>query len=369
MSELRGYSPNYAVPPGDVLEEHLDAASMTQAELSDRLGLSGKHVNRIIAGHEPVTPETALKLESVFGLPAHVWLNMEARFQESKAREAESLSLAEEKKWLDYVPYKSMIKLGWIERSRDPLTMVRSLREFFRVGSLDYLPGVWSNLNAAYRSAPAYKSHEWALVAWLSQGERLAELIQCKPFDAIALKSSLSELKALSRLPGIEFVEPLTRRCADLGVAMIFIPPPDGARVCGATRWLTSDKALIQLSLRYKTDDQLWFTIFHELGHVLLHGKKAEYIDFEKPGEKSESEQEADRFAAQTLIDQKALKEFALHGDFTVSAVESFAEAQGVAAGIVVGQLQHLKALPFASGLNRLKGRFKWEYEIDRSRT
>src|SRR4051812_4822550 len=118
MSELRGYEPNYAVPPGDILEEHRDAASMTQTELSERLGLSGKHVNRIIAGHEPITPGTALKLESVFGLPAHVWLNLEARYQESKARASELQSLADEEAWLDCVPYKSMAKLGWIELSR-----------------------------------------------------------------------------------------------------------------------------------------------------------------------------------------------------------------------------------------------------------
>jgi HTH-type transcriptional regulator/antitoxin HigA len=360
MTELRAYAPNYAVPPGDILEEHRDAAAMTQAELSDRLGLSGKHVNRIIAGEEPITPETALKLESVFGLPAHVWLNLEARFQEAKARDAEAASIANEEHWLDVIPHKSIAKLGWIPASRDRKVLVKSLREFFRVGSLDYLPEVWSGLNAAYRSTPAFKSHEWALVAWLSQGERLAESVQCKPFDASGLRSSLAELKALSRLPGIGFCEPLVRRCADYGVALVFIPPPDGARVCGATRWLTSDKALVQLSLRYKTDDQLWFTIFHELGHVLLHGKKSDYIDFEKPEVKSERELEADRFAAQTLIDQKALSDFAMNGDFTAAAVKAFADSQDVGPGIVVGQLQHMKAIPYATALNRFKSRFKW---------
>ena len=49
--------------------------------------------------------------------------------------------------------------------------------------------------------------------------------------------------------------------------------------VSGATRWVGSDKAIIQLSLRYKTNDHLWFTFFHEAGHILLHGKKELFIE------------------------------------------------------------------------------------------
>lgn len=359
-----GYVPDYAVAPGDVIEEHREAASMTQAELALRLGQSLKHLNRIIAGKEPVTPDTALKLESVFGLPAHVWLGLESRYREFKAREAESEALDEEGEWLKRIPHKSLAKLGWIESTRDRNELVRNLREFYRVGSLNYLSNVWSGLQAAYRKTPAFVSHEWALVAWLAQGEREAERIACKPYDVAALKASLSKIKSMSRLPNTEFVEPLTKLCAELGVALVFLPTPDGGRVCGATRWLTADKVLVQLSLRYKTDDQLWFTLFHELGHVLLHKKNVEYIDFEKSGNKSDMEREADEFAAQALVEQKALKMFATAGVFNAAAIQSFAKTQGVAPGIVVGQLQHLEFVGYATGLNRLKRRFVWKHEL-----
>ncbi|HTE42954.1 MAG TPA: HigA family addiction module antitoxin [Steroidobacteraceae bacterium] len=358
-----GFSPNYAVAPGDVLEEHRDAMSMTQADLALRLGLSAKHVNRIIAGLEPVTSDTALKLESIFGLPAHVWLNLESRYREFKARESEFDSLSDEAAWLERIPHKSLSKLGWIDRSRDRSELVRSLRGFYRVASLHFLPDVWRALEAQYRKTPAFKSHEWALVAWLAQGERMAERITCMPYDAAALKGSLIELKAFSLLPGADFIEPLTRKCSELGIALVLLPIPDGGRVCGATRWLKADKAVVQLSLRYKTDDQLWFTFFHELGHVLLHKKNVEYIDFEKPGNKSETEKEADEFAAQTLVDQKALKQFASSLSFGAASVSAFAKQQGVAPGIVVGQLQHLGHVPFASTLSKLKKRFVWEHE------
>jgi HTH-type transcriptional regulator / antitoxin HigA len=82
--------------------------------------------------------------------------------------------------------------------------------------------------------------------------------------------------------------------CAAAGVAVAFIPELKGCRACGVTRWLTPEKALIQLSLRYKTDDHLWFTFFHEIGHVLLHGKKEVFL--EGDGIDNEKEKQAVAF-------------------------------------------------------------------------
>lgn len=358
------YKPNYAIPPGDVLDEHCESAGLTQAELAQRVGFSTKHVNRLLAGLEPVTPETALKLEAVFGLPARVWLALEARYREYLARVSEQESLAAELAWLDRLPHRSLAKLGWIPAGLRGTELVRALRAFFSVGALDYLPDVWAGVQAAYRKAEAFQSHEWALLAWLAQGERDAEQLGCRPFDASALRTALTDIKAMSRMPGATFVAPLIQRCAELGVALVFVPAPDGARVCGATRWLSKDKVLVQLSLRYKTNDQLWFTLFHEFGHVLLHGKREQFIDFERPHDLNAQEQEANEFAARTLVAPDALKQFIATGDFHTASVLAFAETQHVAPGIVVGQLQHCRAVPFKHPLSRLKTSFRWAHEM-----
>lgn len=363
MASLNAYSPDYAVSPGSVLDEHRESAGLTQAELAQRLGFSTKHINRLIAGQEPVTPETALKLEAVFGLPAHVWLNLDARYREFQARIAEQHALEAELPWLDRLPWRGMRKLGWIAPALRGTALVRELRGFFGVGSLDYLPAVWSDLQAAYRKSAAFQSHEWALLAWLAHGEREAERIACGPFDAAALRAGLPDIKALSRLPGAQFAVPLVEQCARAGVAVVFLPAPDGARVCGATRWLSKDKVLVQLSLRYRTDDQLWFTLFHELGHVLLHGKREQFIDFGSSQEVSEAEREADEFAARSLVAPADLNRFIADARFTRSAVEQFAASQRVSPGIVIGQLQHRKVLPYNSALNKLKASFRWAHE------
>lgn len=359
MSDQNRFHPNFAVLPGSVIDEHREFAALTQAELAQRLGLSVKHVNRLLAGLEPITPDTALKLEAVFGLAASVWLGLEARYKEFEARKVDAEKIESELRWLDELPHRSMAKLDWIPKSAKGAELVRCLRSFFGVGSLDYLPSVWGEVQAAYRKTEAFASHEWAMVAWLAKGEQEAQKVVTRPFDAAVLRAALPDIKALSRLPGTEFVKPLVEKCANAGVAVVFVPAPKGARVCGATQWLNKDTALVQLSLRYKTDDQLWFTIFHELGHVLLHGKREQFIDFDRSSDNDE-EAEANDFAAKQLVNRAEFRRFVARGEFGVSEVCKLAEQQCVSPGIVVGQLQHEKHVPYRSTLSRLKKSFRF---------
>ncbi len=82
MSSLNNFQPDYAPAPGALLLEHRKANSLTQSELAIRLGLDKKTVNQIENDHHPITTETALKLETVMGLPAHIWSGLEARYRE-----------------------------------------------------------------------------------------------------------------------------------------------------------------------------------------------------------------------------------------------------------------------------------------------
>jgi hypothetical protein len=130
--------------------------------------------------------------------------------------------------------------------------------------------------------------------------------------------------------------------------------------VSGATRWLHPEKALIQLSLRYKTNE---FTFFHEAGHILLHGKKALFLEAANGagvnGMETGKEAEADAFAERELISRRAFKAFTARANFSKAAIRDFARAQGIAPGIVAGQLQH-KGLLQPSHCNDLKVRYQW---------
>src|SRR5699024_6913838 len=121
------------------------------------------------------------------------------------------------------------------------------------------------------------------------------------PFDAAQFRQVLADARALTREKPDVFQPQLVTACAQAGVAVVFVPELEKSRASGCTRWL-GDKAIIQLSLRYKTNDHLWFTFFHEAGHILKHGKKAVFL--EGNGLCDEKEEEANAFAANLLIPQ-----------------------------------------------------------------
>ena len=152
--------------------------------------------------------------------------------------------------------------------------------------------------------------------------------------------------------------------CAEAGVAVVLVPQLSETRANGATQWLATDKALLQLSLRYKKNDQFWFSFFHEAGHILLHGKRDAFIDDGRdrhdPQVNAEKEQEVDRFAADFLIELTLYQRFvASNKPFSKLAIQQFAAELGIAPGILVGRLQHDKHLPFTH-CNDLKETFSW---------
>jgi Zn-dependent peptidase ImmA (M78 family) len=151
--------------------------------------------------------------------------------------------------------------------------------------------------------------------------------------------------------------------CSKAGVAVIFAPEIPGTRVYGATRWLTPAKSLIQLSLRGKSDDHLWFTFFHESAHILIHGKKNVFIEADdREGQNlanAEKEKEADKFAQEFLIPVNEYKEFARKNIFSHTSIREFARKLGIAPGIVVGRLQHDSIIQY-SQFNDLKNRFRF---------
>lgn len=352
------FNPNYAVVPGHVLEEYRQAQLLTQRDLANRMGMVVKTINQIENGKEPISPTTALKLESVLGLPAHVWMGLESRYREFSEREKSTQAMANELAWLVKIPYNALCKLGWVIAHKNKLERVRILRAFFRVASLNELDNVWKDTQVAYRKSTKYVSKEWAILAWLTQACREAEKLACLPFNESKLRQSLASLSALSCQPFSQITATLTQLCADCGVALVFLPAPKGTSVSGATSWLSKDCALIQLSPRFKSDDQFWFSFFHEIGHVLLHSKKARFIDFcGNEGNRGIEEQEADLFAASHLISEKRFRQFIAAEAFSAEAIIAFAKAQNIAAGIVVGRMQFEKILPFKTALNSLKQR------------
>lgn len=355
---LNEYQPDYAVSPGEVLAAELELREMTQHELAKRTGLTPKHIVAIAKAKSAITPETAIKLERALGMPAQYWLNLESQYQEVLARINEENRLNRDLGWLKRIPIAQMAKLNWLEKYRDPKTQLIEVLRFFGIASVDQWDDMWPNLNVAYRQHNTHEVFPEALSAWLRRGEIEAAKISCDSYDRNAFRKALDEIRGLTTQAPEYFVPQMRDLCAKAGVAIVFVPSLPKTGVSGATRWLSPNKALIQLSLRYKTDDHLWFTFFHEAGHILLHGKKELFLEGAN-GLDELKENEANEFAESELISKKALISFAAKKPISKASIAKFAEEMGISPGIVVGQLQHKGELP-RSFCNELKQTFAW---------
>ncbi|WP_194724100.1 helix-turn-helix domain-containing protein [Noviherbaspirillum malthae] len=358
----RPFTPNYAIPPGDSLIELLEALGLSQADLAERTGRPKKTINEIAKGKAAITPETALQFERVLGVPSSYWNALEQNYRAALARIDERQRLSQHIDWLSGFPITEMIRRAWIKARNDKVELVEELLSFFGVASPDAWNDVWCRGKeaTAFRKSPTHDSNELSLTAtWLRRGELEGRKVNCAAFDATKFKTALAQIRPLTAHQDINTaIKTTIETCAAAGVAVVLVQEFPKLGVCGATRWLSSEKALIQLSLHYKRHDQLWFSFFHEAGHILLHGKRDIFVEQKKASNALE-EEEANQFAADLLIPPETYRTFVAGGDYSAVAIADFAKSLGIAPSIVVGRLQHDKVISF-SERNEFRVRVDW---------
>ncbi len=331
------------LPPGETLLEVLDDRGWTQAMLAERTGVTTKHINEIIKGKAPISHEFALTLEKVLGIRAAFWNNYEAAYRGYVTRQEENAFLASCVDRLNQMPWKEAVKLGWIAKADRPIDQVRVVLSYFRVASFDQYDALYSEPVVSWKKHTKFESNPHALAFWLCQGERLASEIPSAVYDRSRFEEAHHRVRSLTcESDPTRFIPELQEQCSSCGVAVVFVPELKGTCVFGATRWLSPTKALIQLSLRRKSNDFLWFTFFHEAGHILKHGKREFFIE---AGQEDEKEREADRFAQDILIPPVEFRAFLGLGFSSerkpdLNSIRSCSDRIGIAPGIVVGRLQ-----------------------------
>ncbi|HOZ46636.1 MAG TPA: HigA family addiction module antitoxin [Candidatus Hydrogenedentes bacterium] len=347
-----------AIPPGEYLEEVLGELGMSKDDLARRMGRPAAKLSPIFKGDKAITPETALQLEKVVGVPAHIWAGLESEYRLALARQAEAecdTLLHAEAKLAARFCYSALVKAGEVERRTKPVEKAQALRDYFGVMSLNSVPEL-QRYRAAFRCGRSGERSREAVAAWLRLGERRAQGAYCAPFDETRLREALDFLRALTLEASDHFQASLRTRLAACGVALVICPHFPKTRAHGATFWLGRDKAVLMLTIRGKWADIFWFSLFHEIGHILLHGRQAVILE---GGTEDRRETEADRFAADTLIPEDAYRSFLEHGRFYSQDVVAFANSVGVHPGVVVGRLQHEKRLKPEWG-NDLRVRYRW---------
>lgn len=351
------FDPDYAVPPGATLHEILDSMSLSQSDLAARTGLTEKTISQIINGAAALSYETASKLELVLGVPASFWNARESNYREALLRLEEAKQLADEKEWLDLIPVKELISRQAIVEHASKAETVREVFKFFQVSSVPAWNKVWLTPQVKFRGGKTQIARPGYAAAWVRLGETYASKINCAPYDENKFRAALGLIRGMMCEPLNVWVPKVKALCAEAGVAFVLVKEIPGGSISGATQWLGKDKAVIMLSLKYKSDDQFWFSFFHEACHVLKHSKKKTFYEIGKAGDSPE-EKEANQFAADLLIPPK----FGPRLFFLKSkvAIIAFANELGIPPGIVVGRLQHDNILK-PKFCNDLRRTYEWE--------
>lgn len=361
---LAEFSPDWISAPGETIADLLEERGWTQADFATRTGFTKKHVHLLLQGKAAISEDTAFRLERVLGSGARFWMSLETQYREQLFHREAIASLAQDVGWLKELPLKDMVTFGWVEKAANKTQQVYACLRYYGVASVAAWRVQYEQPVAAYRAAEKLTRKPAAVSAWLRQGEREAEKLRCGEYSQEKFESVLQEIRGLTlEYDTAKFVPTLVGKCAQAGVAVVFAPTPNGCPVSGATKWLGPNKALIMLSLRGKTDDKLWFTFFHEAGHLLKHGKRLIFLDIlGEDGLNPEEEEQANVFARDFLINANNYQNFCANRRFTEAEIRKFARQEGISLGIVVGRLQFDHNLSWAR-LNKLKVSYRWEHE------
>lgn len=350
------YRPTRVSPPGETLNELLEERGISQKELSLKLGRSDKNLSQIVNGKAPITPELAQDLETVLGTPAKFWNAREAIYREWLVRQNQPEPTPDDLEWAKSFPYARMAAFGWVESVTAPREKFANLLRFFGVVDRAAYAAWQASLSPQYRRSASARGKEDLVATWLRQGEIEAAGVETRPYSEEAFWHAVMAARRLTRNDPRDFEQELRKLFADAGVALLLVKELPSMGVSGATRWI-GPKAVIQITLLYKTNDHFWFTIFHESCHILKHQKRAVFL--ESKGNESVEESEANEFAANVLIPPRDYRAFLAKGAFSVATVEAFANEIGICPGVVVGRLQREGYIHY-SQLNSLKSKFEW---------
>ncbi|MHC4443130.1 MAG: HigA family addiction module antitoxin [Planctomycetota bacterium] len=348
--ELRPYRP---IKPGEILKDELETRGWSQCDLAEILGRPIQAVNEIILGKKAIVPSTAVELSRAFGTSAEFWLNLESAYRLDllHQQKKEDDDIAKRAQLYTLVPVKELAKRGWITNTDDIAVVEREICRLLEVKSIDETP----DLAFAARKSDPYNLFNSSQVAWICRARQLARCQKVNIFNQRKLSSEVSNLgqlsikdKGIGRVPGV---------LSELGVRFVIVEPLPQTYIDGAAFWLDSRSPVVALAMRYDRIDYFWFTLMHELAHIVKDRKHTGYLDNNLVGPSAESssdkpieEQEADKTACEWLIPKKDIDDFIAQTKpyFSKSAIVKFAEHIGVHPGIIVGRLQYVGEIPYS---------------------
>ena len=361
VTNRHGISRDLLIHPGETIADLLEERSLTQKELAKRSGVSEPFLSDVIRGKKDISKGLAMGLEYALGVPGSFWLNLQANYdaellilqEEESIRDGERTVL---KSLHDVVNY--LRKTAVITGSTDEQTIIQ-LRKHLRVSSLSVLRELAPA--GAFRMSESAPINPDVLGAWLclcklhGQDTNTAQI-----FDKAKTDLLVNDLKDIMCSMKGDPQRVLKSLFARYGIDFTVMHNFRGAPVQGYIERKENGSYLMVTTLRGAYADIFWFSLFHELGHIVNGdlNKQASYVDAADSSDR-DRENAADQFACDALIHPEDYSAFVKNGSFSLSSINEFAKNQNVPAYIVIGRLQKETIIPWSRFANR-KPRYKW---------
>lgn len=342
--------------PGEVLDQMLKESGMTRKELSQRIDVTEKHICTVINGERGISAAFARKLGYIFEDTAY-WLNIQAKYDEEQAEIREQNSISPDEIQVLKSLHEIMgyfIEKGYMHNNCGDASKVMQLREFLGVSDLLLIPKV--TYNAAYRAqlTTNVKVDPYVLFAWQRLCEKETEdLTINEELDKDLLRSRIPEIRSMM-FGGInKGIRELQKVFSECGIAFQVVKNFRGAPVQGFIKETVSQRIILCLTIRGRRADRFWFTLFHEIAHILNEDYKSRFVDFDSV--EDDAEVRADKFAGDTLIDPDMYKEFIHSGEsLTWKNIEKMANKMKIKPFVLLGRLQKDSLLEWSDYAERL---------------
>ncbi|MCR4792696.1 MAG: HigA family addiction module antidote protein [Lachnospiraceae bacterium] len=362
MSNYIEYNDKMAFHPGYYIKEIIDDSGLTQEDFAKRLDTTPKNLSLLIRGEQSLSIDIATKLSRMMDTSVLYWLNLQNEYDAVISEAMSDEMLAKEKKIFKVLNYSYFCKnFGLSESVGGIEDQIRELRRFLNVASLTVLEK--ENLAVSFRSETVHLSENERIIAnaMVQIATNTALMYGGPKFDKTLFGEAIEYALTLTDRP--DFYNEVRKAFLKAGVRLVVIPNLLNSQTNGATKKV-GNGIMLMVNDRETYADSFWFTMFHEIGHIMLGDFG---ISLEK--ENGQKEKAANEYARNALIPDEKYKEFMKKGDYSESSVKEFAESIDRDPGIVIGRLIHDKlASAETDSLDRLRKKYRI-YRNDRAFT
>mgnify|MGYP000971445949 FL=1 len=339
--------------PGVYIKETLEAMEMTAREFSARTGISERTLSAIINGNEDITFDIAYKLSLYFDNSVNYWTNLQNQYNLYTYEIEKEKELEEEWNLIKGVK-KYLLESNYISDEDGKTEIICKCRQVVGVNSLLLLKKedsfVCLKEQHTKNEADCFFQNFWIALA-LNEARKK----DVNPFSKSLLISSLTEIRNMTIQNPTVFYPKLQKIFDNCGISFVLLPYLSKSNIYGATKWFSKDNVMLAISNRGEKADLFWFTLFHEISHVLMEHRRETLINM-----KGSEDEEADRMASEMLIPQKEWDKFTSCKIYTKESINEFAKEIGIHPCIVLGRLHKEKKVPY----DRFNKIFNLQYQI-----